>query len=306
LLHLLEQWSHEPDYSGGTTAAAFFHQLEHTPDITALLDEADNQGLFDDPKMRQIFNAGHEVDGSIRRFIGGLPRKYGVGAPLALAAIRELPRPLMSRAIIINLRRAPAQLKRFDETDRAFMITYEAIRKWAARCNLNRDPEMPANFHGRLADNWRPLFAIADDFGYGEAARAAAVVLNANRQYENPIITLLTDIRTVFDMFQVDRLRTKQDLIPALVGLEGGLWEAWTGLNDTDAPHTVTERDLGRLLRPFGITSKTLWPPGGGRQPGSQCSAGYYRRQFEEGWGGYCRPTATPPHPRNIKYLRQP
>jgi hypothetical protein len=165
--------------------------------------------------MHQIFNAGHEVDGTIRRFIGGEPRKYCVGAPLAIATIATLPRPLMSRSIPIDMRRSPVPLEPFDENDRAFMITYEAIRKWAARCNLNRDPEMPEGFRGRLADNWRVLFAIADDLGRGEEARAAAVVLSANRQYENPVTTLLTDIRTIFDMFGVDRLRTRLDLIPA-------------------------------------------------------------------------------------------
>jgi hypothetical protein len=151
----------------------------------------------------------------------------------------------------------------FDETDRAFIVAREAIQKWAARCTLSREPEMPAGFHGRTADNWRPLLAIADDlgFGYGDAARAAAVALGSDRQYENPNITLLTDIRTVFDMYGVDRLRTKLDLIPALAGLEDSLWGEWTGLDDTAAPHRLTQGDIGRLLRPFRIRSKTIWPP---------------------------------------------
>jgi hypothetical protein len=47
------------------------------------------------------------------------------------------------RDIAIKLHRSPNQLKPFDETDR-FIIVREAIGKWAARCNLNRNPEMPA------------------------------------------------------------------------------------------------------------------------------------------------------------------
>jgi hypothetical protein len=92
------------------------------------------------------------------------------------------------------MHRSPHRLKPFDETDRAFIIVREAIGKWAARCNLN--PEIPAGFRGRTADNWRCLVAIADDlgFGYAEAARAAAVALGSDRQYENQHITLLTDI----------------------------------------------------------------------------------------------------------------
>ena len=72
----------------------------------------------------------------------------------------------MSWSIAIRMRRSPNQLKPFDETDRAFMIVREAIQKWAARCNLNRNPEMPSGFRGRTADNWRPLLAIADDLGF--------------------------------------------------------------------------------------------------------------------------------------------
>ena len=103
------------------------------------------------------------------------------GIPLALGTIQELPRPLMSRSIPIKMHRSPHQLKPFDETDRAFIIVRDAIGKWAARCNLNRNPEMPAGFRGRTADNWRCLVAIADDlgFGYDEAARAAAVALGS-------------------------------------------------------------------------------------------------------------------------------
>ena len=205
----------------------------------------------------------------------------------------------MSRSIAIKMHRSPKQLKPFDDTDRAFIIVREAIGKWAARCNLNRNPEMPAGFRGRTADNWRCLVAIADDLGFGEAARAAAVVLSSDRQYENQHITLLTDIRTVFDRYNKDRLRTKAELIPALVGLEDNPWGEWTGLDGTAGPHTLTQGDIGRLLRPFAIRSKTLWPPG--RGPGTKSESGYSRQQFEAAWASYCEPSATPPQPKRSR-----
>ena len=46
-----------------------------------------------------------------------------------------------------------------------------------------------------------------------------------------PHITLLTDIRTAFNRYDKDRLRTKAELIPALAGLEDSLGAngpAWT------------------------------------------------------------------------------
>jgi hypothetical protein len=87
LLQVIEQLAYEPDRVGGTTAAAIYHQLEDTPGITLVIDEADNLDLFNDPKMRQLFNYGHEVDGAIRRFIGGRSRRYIVGSPLVLGTI---------------------------------------------------------------------------------------------------------------------------------------------------------------------------------------------------------------------------
>jgi hypothetical protein len=266
-----------------------------------LIDEADNLNLFNDPKMCQIFNYGYEVDGVIRRFVCGQDRKYIVGSPLALATIRPLPRPLMSRSLAMYMHRSPAQLKLFNENDPAFIITRAAIQKWAARCTLSRDPEMPSGFRGRTADNWRPLLAIADELGYGEAARAAAVALSSDRQYENPNVTLLTDIRTVFEMYGTDRLCTKRELIPALAGLEDSLWDEWAGLDDTAAPHRLTEGDIGRLLRDFKIRSKTIWPPL--RNSGTKSESGYYRSQFEGAWASFCQPTSTPSHTSKIRYL---
>jgi hypothetical protein len=307
VLKVIMQLAYEPARFGGVTAAMIYHQLESTPGITLLIDEADNLALFNDRKMRQIFNYGHETYGAdIGKVNNGRPQKYSVSAPVALGTIQELPRPLMSRSIAIRMRRSANQLKPFDENDRAFMIVREAIQKWGARCNLNRNPAMPAGFRGRTADNWRPLLAIADDlgFGYGETARAAAVVLSSDRQYENQHVTLLTDIRTVFDRLKRDRLRTKAELIPVLAGLEDSLWGEWTGPDGTATPHMLSQGDIGRLLRPFGIRSKTVWPPG--RRQDTKSDAGYYRPQFEAAWASYCEPSATPPQANEVRYLSRP
>jgi hypothetical protein len=95
VLKVIEQLAYEPARFGGVTAAMIYHQLEHTPGITLLIDEADNLDLFNDPKIRRIFNYGHETSGAdIGKVNRGRPQKYSVSAPLALAWIStEASRP---------------------------------------------------------------------------------------------------------------------------------------------------------------------------------------------------------------------
>jgi hypothetical protein len=89
-----------------------------------------------------------------------------------------------------------------------------------------------------------------------------------------------------------------------LAGLEDSLWGEWTGLDGTATPHMLSQGDIGRLLRPFGIRSKTVWPPG--RRQDTKSDAGYYRWQFEAAWASYCEPSATPPQASEVRYLSRP
>jgi hypothetical protein len=309
----------EAEYCPDITAAAIRTKLDDNRGMTLALDEVDNFDLAKDVNMRKIFNNGFESHGAkVSKIIGGRLQEFDVSAPLSFGTLQELPRPLMSRSIIMKMQRSPEQLKELDETDSLFMIAREGMQNWAARCNLKRDPKMPNGFRGRKADKWRPLISIADDLGYGDEARAVAVALESNRQYENPLVTLLVDSRTVFDAYGTDRLRTKSDLIPGLVGLPDSLWSEYAGLDGTGTPHMITSGDLGRLLgRLLGIRSQNLWPPE--RRPGDRSEKGYYRHQFESAWRSYCDPdspeTATPPDPDStatpsqaskVRYLRKP
>jgi hypothetical protein len=149
-----------------------------------------------------------------------------------VAAIGMLPLPLLDRAIALNMQRAGGiRLKPFDEGDPAYVAAREEIRKWAATCSLALHPEMPPELRNREADNWRVLLSIADDLGHGEAARSAAVMLCANRPDEDPGVTLLGDIRGVFQALGVDRIASSA-LVKELIGLDDGRWNEWRGPND--------------------------------------------------------------------------
>jgi hypothetical protein len=162
---------------------------------------------------------------------------------------------------------------------------------------------MPPALRNRAADNWRVLIAIADDLGYGEPARRAAVTLSASRPDQDLRVTLLADIRIVFQARGVDRMASSA-LVAALLGLDHGLWSEWRGPNDDRPPRKLTQGELSRLLRPFGIWPKTIWPAH--RRPGDKSSRGYLRSQFETAWHAYCPSPDTPTQPSKIIRLPRP
>jgi uncharacterized protein DUF3631 len=303
LIILLELLAVDPYRSDNVSAAALYHLLAHR-EHTLLADEGDNLGLLKNNVLRAVFNTGHRRGGAISRFVGGWSRKFLLFAPLAVAAIGTLPLPLMHRAIVINMRRAPgdARLEQLDEFDPTFPAARAEIQKWAAICSLAREPEMPPELHNRAADNWRVLLAIADDLGHGEAARAAALALSANRLDEDPGIVLLVDIRTVFETLSVDRIPSAS-LVRGLLALDDSPWHDWRGPQDDRPARKLSQSELACLLKPFEIRPRTVWPAH--RLPGAKSKSGYYRSQFEDAWAAYCPSDDTPTHFSRIKYLRR-
>ena len=275
---------------------------------TLLLDEADNLGLLDNATLRAVLNAGHRRGGKVVRSIGGEVREFAAFAPIALAVIGKLPLPLAHRSIVIRIERSPAaaDLERFDESIERQKddcdTVYRQIFDWAVGCRLNPNPPMPEGLHNRRADNWRILIAIADAFGFtwGKTAREAAVTLSKAHQDEDVGVTLLSDIRDVFDRRPtVDRLASTM-LVADLHDLSD-VWSEWRGVRDNQTPRRLSQGELARLLAPFGIRPKTIWPPRRGASDRS--SKGYFRAQFETAWASYCD-AGTPSHRSNVRYLR--
>jgi hypothetical protein len=63
------------------------------------------------------------------------------------------------------------------------------------------------------------------------------------------VIGLLSDVRRIFIDQELERVSTHR-LLARLQGLEQGLWE------------NLSAAKLGRMLKPFGVSSKQLWLEG--------------------------------------------
>ena len=82
-----------------------------------------------------------------------------------------------------------------------------------------------------------------------------------------------------------------------------GIWTAWCGDNDDQAPHAITQGEIATLLRRFSRTElrpKPLFDLGS-RNSRGVAGRGYYRRQFEPWWARYC---AEHHHGAGIRQLR--
>jgi Protein of unknown function (DUF3631) len=290
--------------SDGVTAAALYHATDEGR--TSVIDEGDNMelALRSNATLRLIMNSGHRKGGSVPRMIKNRRRNFNTFAPLAFGSIGGLHPSLMSRCIIIHMSRysGDAPLRQFDINDTEDLdIVYSYVRQWARTVQLNRDPEIPEGVRGRSADNWRALIAIADSCGedWGARARAAAVALSKH-QDEESVILLFHHILAAFDTPWVDRMPGKV-LCKRLGDMEDAPWGEWTGLHDNQRPHRLTTRELARLLRPFRIYPRPIWPLQ--RTATSKSARGYMRSQFEDVWRDYCG-NVTTSQPQPIKRLR--
>lgn len=276
------------------TAPALFRTIELARP-TLLVDEADTF-LKGSEELRGVLNSGHARDGCVIRTVGDdhEPRQFSTWAPCAIAMIGRLPDTLADRSIAVPMRRRTASEQterlRSDRTEQAAGLRSRLARFAVdARGAWGRaDPAMPAGLHDRAADNWRPLFAIADAAGGGWRDRAAAACLalsaGAEPDADSTGVALLRDIRTAFAAKgDPDRLASA-DLCHMLADNEASLWAAYGRSEKPLAPVA-----LARLLKRFKIAPKFM-------RDGADTWRGYERDAFADAWARYL-PAETPSRP---------
>ena len=298
-----------PLQTANATAPAVFRTIElHTP--TLLIDDADTF-LNRNDELRGVLNSGHrKATASVLRLDGDdhVPRTFGTWAPTAIAMIGSLPDTLADRSIQIWLRRRLRNepLTRF-RADRATDLAQLArmAARWAADHFEALRRADPLGLLDRAADNWGPLFGIADEAGEGwpERAQQIAVAMAARDEDGGSVgELLLADIRQTFDEIErgiitngspfvaviadLDRIRSL-DLARILSGKEGRPWPEW-GVKR----QRITPRAVARLLRRYGIGPATLrfHKVGKHDKADSITDKGYERRQFDEAFARYLPP----------------
>ena len=253
---------------------------------TILLDETEKY-IEHGSDLHALLNEGHCTGGTVLRVLGEKLelREFAVFGPVAFARNGRLPDDLEQRSIIIEMqRRRPDEPLSELRDDRCESLQRVArmCAKWAednANVAADCEPDMGALIN-RDADNWRPLYTIADLAGadWPERIRDAAAAL-APRESESTGPMLLADIRTTFEEKALDRLASVE-ICEALTAMENRPWAEWKASKGA-SPKPLTPNQLARLLKPFGIA------PSGTIRVGNRTPKGYYRHQFVEAWDRY-------------------
>ena len=261
---------------------------------TVLFDEIDTvfgpKARDNNEDVRGFLNAGHRkgavfgraiYHGSGKRSVEELPAYCAV----ALAGLGWLPDTILSRSVIIRMRRRHTgehvePYRRRQHAALGAEIRHQ-IESWARfQPEITDWPVMPEGIQDRDADVWEPLLAVADLIGGAwpqRAVEAAKALVAASKETEPSLgIRLLADIKQVFD---ADTLPSKT-LLEKLRDLEESPWHDLKG-------KPLDERGLAHRLRQYGIKSKNI-------RTDDSVSKGYAKGDFQDVWDRYL-PPHTPP-----------
>jgi len=245
---------------------------------TLVLDEV---GWVLDPKDERqgILCGGFERNGFVEVCEGEgtsiTTRLFSTFCPKAFGLIGQLTATLTDRSIVIPMRRKmlteKAERLRRRDTEEHGQLRRQCLR-WATD---NAEVLVRAMLPGltalndRANDLWEPLLAVADRAGgdWPERARAAASALSGGGTALDDStqgVELLADARRVFDAGGPE-MATKVFIAALCADAE----RPWATFSRGDQ---ISYRDLAKLLRPFGITSRTVHSEGGASVKGYQTS----------------------------------
>jgi hypothetical protein len=260
---------------------------------TVLFDEIDTvfgPKAREHEEIRGLLNAGHRVGAVAGRCVVRgkqiVTEEIPAYSAVALAGLGGLPDTILSRSVIVRMRRrAPGE---HVEPYRRRMHAPEGhalrdrIATWAeavAARAADHEPAMPAGIEDRDADLWEPLLTVADLAGgeWPERARVAAVALVALSKAGTPSlgIRLLADLRTVFG--DADALAT-ETILERLHKLDEAPWA------ELVAGKPLNARGLAHRLRDYGVSSKTV-------RIGEKTPKGYAREDLADAWARYLPPS---------------
>ncbi|SDJ15040.1 putative DNA primase/helicase [Lutimaribacter saemankumensis] len=266
LLEVIDALAHRGFIVSNASSAAIFRAIEAWKP-TLLLDEADTW-MKQNEELAGILNSGHSRRAArvIRvQEINGehVPTPFSTWCPMVIAGIGSQRDTLMSRCILIGLRRKLPE----ETVDRMPVDLHEQmlrvrrqIARWAAdtaiRIGAMAD-EPPVCGNDRLQDNFTPLWRLAAALGGAWPDRIATAYAGQSQSQddsEEPAgVMMLHDIAELFATRtgRPDRIASSE-IVADLIGLEDRPWAEWRH------GKPLTSTTVAKLMKPFGIKAKVL------------------------------------------------
>lgn len=286
VLEVLDTLAHRPLLALDLSMAAFFRIVEdRRPSI--LLDEVD--AIFtgkakseSTEDLRRVLNNGYRVGAVVQR-VGGPNRdqvfEFRVFAPVAMAGLGNLPDTLMSRSIVLHMKRRGPGERVEPWRDRLQRPEGEALQarlaEWADSAGELAYPTLPEGVEDRDAEAWEPLVMVADAAGgeWPERARAAcSTFVKAKPQNAVSLgVRLLADLREIWPENQSAMFTT--DILWRLADLEESPWGDLYG-------EGLKPRKLAQMLSDYGASSKKV-------RVGDETRQGYQREDLWDAWARY-------------------
>ncbi len=293
LLTLFGRLVARPLPAANSTAAFLFRAIAVWAP-TVLIDEADTF-IRDNDELKGLVNAGHTRQNAlVGRVVGDShePKLFNVWGAKAMAGIaleKHLPDATLSRAVVFNMRRKlpgeTVERLRHAEPD-----LFERLASKLARfaddyrhAFRSARPALPDALDDRAQDNWEPLLSVAQCAGQEWLERAVDVALELSGKSKSSQSTgseLLADIQHVFGKKKVERISTA-DLLTALTDDEEAAWATY------NRGKPLTPRQLAKLLKGYGITSKTI-------RIGYETAKGYEKAHFQDAFARYLSASSPP------------
>lgn len=294
-LEVIELLVPNPMVTFNTSAAVLFRSMTMQDSDgtslrpTVLLDEADTifgpRASKDHEDLRGFINAGYRRGAQSQRAAirgnGVVIETFPAFAAVAIAGLDDLPDTVMTRSIVVRMRRrAPGE--RVDPYRRRLhvhegQVLRERIAAWVD-WKQSELSDMVTNFpdgiEDRAADCWEPLIAIGDAAGPDWSKRirhaAMAMVGQSRATGETLGIRLLADLRQVFD--GAEQVATV-DLLERLCALDESPWGDLRG-------RPLDARGLAQRLRRYGVTPRNVRATG-------QVVKGYTASDLRDPWTRY-------------------
>jgi hypothetical protein len=239
-------------------------------------------------EVRGLLNAGHRRGAVAGRCVVHgktvVTEEIPAYAAVALAGLGWLPDTIMSRSIVIHMRRRRTGDRIEPFRRRIHAVQGQAIRRlieiWArGQSNEIEWPELPPGVEDRDADVWEALIVVANMAGgdWPDRGRAAAVALVAASKEAEPSlgVRLLSDLRIVFGNAEQ---MTTATILSALREMPEAPWNDIKG-------RPLDDRRLAGRLRQYGIKPRVV-------RIGGATPRGYRREDFFDSWKRYLPPIA--------------